>query len=303
MPTFNNYSSMIFVTIAFIIQICLVMYFAYVTDLRKNWPKYRCNPSYWIFSEDMSKDFSHCTQSTHLNTMGFTLQPMTYILSAMSDMGGQVSSDVNNMRKSSSHVRSSAASTMSGVYSVFMGLVINMQKMTISMQDMVAKLTGVMVTLLYLLDGSNKTMASTWKGPTGQMVRSLSCFHPKTRINLFSGKKVYMKNLCPGDILHDGARVHAVLRVNPTEDMYKIRGPNNKTIYVTGSHYIWCDIRQKYIMVRDHLDSRTQMEKNSKYYSCLITSSGKINIGGYTFLDWEDDNVFSLKQLLSNIHF
>lgn len=42
-----------------------------------------------------------------------------------------------------------------------------------------------MITLLYILDGSTKTTQSMWKGPPGQMVRSLGkCFHPHTKIKL-----------------------------------------------------------------------------------------------------------------------
>mgnify|MGYP000055628571 CR=1 FL=1 len=74
--------------------------------------------------------------------------------------------------------------------------------MIISIRDMVGKLIGIVTTILYVLDGSIKTMESAWAGPPGQMVQAIgSCFHPGTSITLANGKHYTMENLPLGDYL------------------------------------------------------------------------------------------------------
>ena len=59
-----------------------------------------------------------------------------------------------------------------------------------------------MVSLLFIMDGSIKTMNSTWNGPPGQLVRALGkCFHPYTNIKLENGIIKHMKDVNLGDIL------------------------------------------------------------------------------------------------------
>jgi hypothetical protein len=66
---------------------------------------------------------------------------------------------------------------------------------------MVGKMIGIVVTILYVLDGSIKTMNSTWAGPSGQLVRAMgSCFHPETKVKLKSGEIFFMKDLPFSDV-------------------------------------------------------------------------------------------------------
>ena len=71
------------------------------------------------------------------------------------------------------------------------------QKIIIGIKDVIGKVIGIMVTLMYVLDGRIKTMQSSWNGPPGQMVRALggSCFHPDTLILLKNGKVKTMENI------------------------------------------------------------------------------------------------------------
>ena len=65
-----------------------------------------------------------------------------------------------------------------------------------------------MISLMYVMDGSIKTMNSTWNGPPGQMVRALGkCFHPDTRIKLRNGIIKQIRTIDLGDILEDGSIV------------------------------------------------------------------------------------------------
>ena len=53
MPTMNNYLNLIYVNLGFIAQITVMMYFKSALEIKENWPIYRCNPPYWVFSEKL----------------------------------------------------------------------------------------------------------------------------------------------------------------------------------------------------------------------------------------------------------
>ena len=283
MPTFKNYMNLLFINIIFAIQIGIIIYFTSLTHIKKNWPMYRCNPPYWVFSDNISEDFTHCVQTSQMNTMGVSMQPLTYLMSSIASLGTGIESDINSMRQSSGSTRNFASSILQNIYLVFMGIVINMNKMTINMKDMVSKLTGIITVLLYILDGSNKTVMSTWAGPTGQMVRSLSCFHPNTIVCGDKDDKLKMKNIKPGYKLSDGSTVLAVLKILPQEPLYKLGN-----VRVAGSHYVWDSANNKFIEVKNHKKSVLIVGDTPKYYSCLITDTGKIAIKNHVFSDWED---------------
>jgi hypothetical protein len=54
-----------------------------------------------------------------------------------------------------------------------MNTLIEFQKITMGIKDLMGKTVGIITTLLYVVDGSMKTMQSGWNGPPGQLVRSI----------------------------------------------------------------------------------------------------------------------------------
>jgi len=293
MPSVNNYLNLLYVNLAFISQIAIMIYFRSALDIKENWPKYRCNPPYWIFSENISEDFTYCVQNTQLNMMGFLTQPLNYMIDALVSIGNGFGQNINNIRQVISNVRGFISNIVENIFGVFLNLIIQFQKMIISIKDMIGKMLGVVVTILYILDGSIKTMNSAWGGPPGQMVRKIgkigSCFHPETILTLKNGDKYAMKDIPIGSVLSDNSIVFSVMNIYNIDDepLYKIID-NEQIIYVTGKHYI-LDKNNKWIQVKYYENAELQHLVQTQNFSCLITTTGKIPIGNYTFWDWEDD--------------
>ena len=297
MPTLKNYFDFILINLAFTIQIFALIYFRAALDVKKNWALYRCNPPYWVFSENISDDFTYCVQNTQINTMGYILQPITYLISNLTSFTGDLSTSLNDIRKMLSGIRGFTGNIIENIFGVFLNLIIEFRKMAFSIKDMVGKLIGVVATILYVLDGSIKTMNSTWNGPPGQMVKAIgSCFHPETKIRVKSGDIYSMKDLPLGVELEDGSKVFSVLKVdNPDKlPLYKINnGVNNEPIYVTGDHFILDPASKKFIQVKDYKDAKLLLktEMYSNWFSCIITTNRRIKINKHIFWDWEDDEL------------
>ena len=292
----SNYMKLVYVNLGFIAQIAVMMYFKSIIDIKENWPIYRCNPSYWIFSDDISTDFAYCVQNSQVNIMGYLLQPITYLISSLGESGGELSSNIDGIRKMLSTIRNFTSSIVENIFGVFLNIITEFQRMVISIKDMVGKLIGVVVTIMYVLDGSIKTMTSAWAGPTGQLVRAIgSCFHPDTLVRLRNGDTYKMKDLPLGAVLEDGGQVFSVMKINNFDQatrLYKIDGGVDECpIYATAEHYVLNKNTNKFVQVKHHPDASIEPDVNSGYFSCLITTSKHIPIGSRMFWDWDDDEI------------
>jgi hypothetical protein len=298
MPTGQHWAYFLYVNLAFFIYILAIFYFNQVAEIKANWANYRCNPLYMPLADDVNENFVYCIQSMQTNFMGYLLQPITFLTGTLSTTMGNFMEETNAIRAMFFKIRTFFSSIIQSVFGVFLNLVIEFQRITISMRDLVGKTIGIMVTLMYTLDGSIKTMNSTWKGPPGQMVRALGkCFHPNNLVKLQNGSEVKMKDLVLGDILSDGSIVEATMQILNVDNelFYEIithsksdHADSREThIYVTGSHLVYDKDKTEFVKVSDYKNA-TKTNITSREFVCLITNTHTISFEGETFWDWED---------------
>jgi len=292
MPSGKNWVNFLYVNLAFAIYIAGVFYYSQIAEIKANWPLYRCNPMYMFLADDIEQNFTYCIQTMQTSFMGTLLAPLTYITGTLGTQLGGFMNDIQNIRAMFNKIRTFFSSIIESVFGVFLNLIIEFQRITIGIKDLIGKTIGIMVSLMYVMDGSIKTMNSTWNGPPGQLVRALGkCFHPFTKLKLKNGNIKCMKDVDLGDILEDGSVIESVLKIdnkkNPI-DFYEIPGGvNGENILVTGSHLVFDRTINDFIKVEDY---RIARKTNITYdwFSCLITNTHKIPIGKELFWDWED---------------
>jgi hypothetical protein len=293
MPSGKNWMNYLYINLAFGIYIAGVFYYSQMAEIKANWPLYRCNPMYMPLADNIEQNFTYCVQNMQTGLMGYLLQPLTYVTSSMSSTLGGFSGQINSVRGMFDKVRTFITSTIQSVFGVFLNLVIEFQKITISINDLIGKIIGTMVSLMYILSGSITTMNSTWNGPPGQMIRALGkCFHPETSVKLKNGTIKAMKDIDLGDILENGSIVESVMKIDNKQNpipLYVIKGEgvNKEDIYVTGSHLVLNNDTKQFIKTEDYFNAKLS-DKKTEWFSCLITSDHKIQIGNEVFWDWED---------------
>ena len=248
---------------------------------------------YMPLADNMEENFVYCVQSMQTNFMGYLLQPLTFITSSLGGILGGFVGEINNIRAMFNKIRTFMSDTIQSIFGVFLNLVIEFQRITMGIKDLIGKTIGIMVSLMYIMDGSIKTMNSTWNGPPGQLVRTLGkCFHPSTNVQLQNGNIKAMKDIDLGDILEDGAIVESVMKIDNKRDcapLYIIRngGVRSADIYVTGSHLVYDDTIKNFIKVENYAGAEIAILETD-WFSCLITSNHRIKIGQHLFWDWED---------------
>lgn len=293
MPTGQNWMNYIFINLAFMTYMIGIVYMSSIQEIRKNWVLYRCNPMYMPLSENIQGDFTHCVQNIQLMSMGALLQPLTSITGSLTNVVSGFTEDLNNVRTMISTLRNNIGGIFGAILGVFANIVLEFQKITIAIKDMMGRNIGVMTVFMNIMNGSFKTIGSMWNGPTGGLVRSLGkCFHPETLVRLKTNQIVFMKDLNLGDVLESGSIVESTMRINNLtnpEQLYLLKGAgvNGEDIYVTGSHLIYNKTDQKFIPVSKSSNAEIT-DKQTDWFSCLITSDHKIQIGTEVFWDWED---------------
>jgi hypothetical protein len=292
MPSGKNWLNFLYVNLAFGVYIAGIFYFNMINVVEANWAAYRCNPIYMPLADDIESNFVYCIQNSMSSFMGYILEPITYLTSSMGDMFSGFVGELNMVRAMFHKMRTFFSSIIQSVFGIFLNLIIEFQKIIIGIKDLIGKSIGILVTFMYTLDGSIKTMQSAWNGPTGQLVRAL-CFHPNTNLKLKDGSTKMMKDLNLGDVLENDSIVRIILKLDnyTNEPFYKIpnSGIDKEDIYVTGSHYIYDNESKKFIMVKDYKNAIKSLSSSPILYS-LVTSDHKIKINKELFWDWEDDS-------------
>ena len=297
MPSITQWMKFIYLNIGFACYIIIIYYFISIKEIKDNWPTYRCNPLYMPLSDDISKDFTYCVQNMQTNYMGNILQPINYNTTSLTNLAENFTEEINSIRKMFSQTRTFMGDIVENVFGVLLNMTIEYQKIFISLKDVMGKTIGIMTTLLFVLDGSFKSIQSLWNGPNGEIIKSVGhCFHPNTKIKLLNGNFVNIHQIELGDILENGSKVTSTMKLikNNTDVFYEIYDPKYKQkIYVTGTHMV--RYNTNFIEVNKHPHAVITNNVKCDYLSCLITHDHIIQIGSRIFWDYEDREIRSYK--------
>jgi hypothetical protein len=166
-----------------IILIFIGMYFYNILaigikNIEDDWPDYRCNPMIMpfagMFGHDTMTNFTYCIQTMQMDYMSTLLMPVNYLFSVLSESTSGLMESIQFIRDFINVLRNFITSIIESIFGVFLNILTQFQVILIKMKDMVAKTIGVVVSMLYILQGSIMTMEAGWKGPPGQMVRFMS---------------------------------------------------------------------------------------------------------------------------------
>ena len=149
-------------------------------EIEDNWPVYRCNPSVMpfagTFGHDVGDNFTYCIQNMQTDYMGVLLQPVNYTMSLITNISGELTDDINNIRAFLNNIRTFVTSIVQSIFGVFLNILIQFQTIIIKTKDLIGKVIGIIVTMIYLIQGSLNTMNSAWAGPMGGLVRAIGSF-------------------------------------------------------------------------------------------------------------------------------
>jgi hypothetical protein len=291
----------------FIVLYLVNLFIVSVQRIKDNWPLYRCSPTVMpfasLFGHDTQTNFAFCIQTMQKAFMEPILKPLNFNIDVLGNITGGLGSNILDIRSFLNVFRINISTIFGNLFGSVYNVMIEIQRTFLNVKDMLGKMVGIMVTLIYILQGSIMAMQSSWDGPMGGLVRAL-CFHPETQVTLQNGETLSMKDIPLNSILKNGTRVCAVMEISNLDEkgeyiekMYKVRRrtensnvkQENADILVSGSHLVFDPNARVFVHVKD-LPLSELTEINCPKLSCLITSDHTIPIGEWIFHDWEDSN-------------
>ena len=145
---------------AFILAIFTILFSASVITnaikrLKTNWAKYRCNPMMMPFAgyagHDPIENFTKCISHIQGGMMGFFLQPVYFILNTITNIGGSLTSQLQEGRVFANEFRHTIGDLVKKMADVGGGMVINFQEILIKIKDTFNKLISIILTMLYFM--------------------------------------------------------------------------------------------------------------------------------------------------------
>lgn len=253
-----------------------------VSNLKKNWAQYRCNPIYMplagMVGDNVMSNFTKCTMSGFQTYTGFIMDPILAEFGVVNSTLEEVSDTMGSMRSMMSGVRGGFLGIIGSVFGKIQNVMGQTQYLIIRMRTLMSRVVGIMYSFVYIFYGGMQSGESLANGPVGRTM-SVLCFDENTKIQTFDGLKP-MKEIKIGD------RLQANLAL--VTSVYKIDGEGVQMyslsdILVSGSHKV--KHKGKFIRVDKH-PSAKKVKTPSERLVCLNTSNHRISIKNYEFLDF-----------------
>ena len=177
-----------------IIVIFAILFFSSIItnglqDIKDNWPKYRCSPTYMPFASylgyDTMENFSYCVGNIQKDLMGFFLSPIQWVLGSLGSVLSNLLDSFQMIRVVIDKLKDSFGFIIGDVYGMFVNIIMQFQKLLIKTKDTAMKLIGIVTTFIYMIEGGSLTGQSINKGPIGETLRTI-CFSFSSLSSVFS---------------------------------------------------------------------------------------------------------------------
>jgi hypothetical protein len=267
-----------------------------VAHVKKNWVQYRCNPVYMpmagMVGDDVVSNFTKCTMKGFHDYAGFVMDPIMSEFSTVSDTIGEIGSTMSSMRSMMSSVRGGFLGVVGSVFGKIQNVMSQTQYIVIRMRTLMSRVVAIMFSFVYIFYGGMQSGQSLVNGPVGKTMNFL-CFDENTQVQTARGKMA-MKDVTLDDILmENAAKVTSIYRLDGTGiQMYKV-----KDILVTGSHKL--AYKGRFIRVDKH-PLAEKVDTECKNLVCLNTTTHRIRIDGFDFLDFVESNHINILRFKSN---
>jgi len=274
------------VTIVVVAIIGFIIYFSdSIEEVKKNWAKYRCQPSIMpfaaLYGHDTGENFQYCMGNIFQGNAMEIAGPFVGILGSITQTVGSTMNATNSLRQS--------VATMGGginvIFQDFTDRIKNfffqLRLSAIRMKNLLTRMYTILFSIMYM-GLSGMTAASNFGNTVLFSFLDAFCFPPETEIDVKGKGKISLYKVKLGDILADGSRVTAKFHfAGQGQQMVLL----NK-IQVSTNHYVL--FQGKWIKAVEHPDAIPMGPYERNSLICLNTDTHRIPIGSYTFRDYDE---------------
>jgi hypothetical protein len=263
------------------------------SEISRNWPKHRCEPTVMAFASfyghDTTENFQFCLKNIMNNEASGILSPIFQIL-------GTFLSTLSNLMNVANSVRLEFATFMGGINTIFQNFTDRISQLTFKIQSTAVRMKMLMgrlyATFYSLMFMSMSGIRALQNFTDTELFKFLDtfCFDPDTLVSVKGRGLVPVKNVKIGDVFtQTGGRVTSTFLFEadgqPMVDMGK-----NK-IRVSTNHYVHLEDTPVVMKSKDHPDAIKAPDWSggtSKPLVCFNTSDHIIPVAGYRFVDYDE---------------
>jgi hypothetical protein len=267
----------------------LLLGVADTSEVSKNWPKYRCNPSVMPFASfyghDTTENLNFCLTGMMNSEMSGALSPVFKILATFLGTITTLVAVANSMRLE-------MATFMGGINTIFQNftdrfvqLSSNIRTSAQRIRMLMGRVYGSFFAMIFM---SMSALRATQNFGNTFLFKFLDtfCFDPDTPVNIMGKGLIPVKDVRTGDVFSTGSKVTATFSfVADGQPMVKLPGE----IVVSTNHYVrW---NGKWIRSDEHPEAKQNgpwSGGSERPLICFNTNDHKIPVGEFEFLDYDE---------------
>jgi hypothetical protein len=267
----------------------LLLGVADTSEVSKNWPKYRCNPSVMPFASfyghDTTENLNFCLTGMMNSEMSGALSPVFKILATFLGTITTLVAVANSMRLE-------MATFMGGINTIFQNftdrfvqLSSNIRTSAQRIRMLMGRVYGSFFAMIFM---SMSALRATQNFGNTFLFKFLDtfCFDPDTKVNIMGKGVIPVKDVRSGDVFSTGSKVTATFSfLADGQPMVKLPGE----IVVSTNHYLrW---NGKWIRSDEHPEAKQSgpwAGGSERPLICFNTNDHKIPVGEFEFLDYDE---------------
>ena len=307
---FNYKTSFTWNLIKFIIITIIAIVIAFFTlsggglaDIVKNWAKYRCNPIIMpfasLFGQNASENFNFCMKTVFQGSAGSVLGPFYSIMSNFMSIIKVISNVANSLRYLIANLLHGAERFIGNFRDRFQAILFQIRYSFIRIRQLMGRVFATFQAVTYM--GISGLRAADNLAHNGLIEFLMEfCFDPNTLVQKADGTIVPLHKIRIGDSLTAGK--DGICPV--VTSIFEFDGSSTPTVLigdviVSASHYVLYKPLDKWIKASEHPDSNQILSLPK--LMCLNTSTHTVEIGNYTFSDYDESSTPEINKTTQQI--
>jgi hypothetical protein len=259
------------------------------SEVSKNWPKYRCNPSVMPFASfyghDTTENFNFCLTGMLNSEMTGALSPVFKILATF--LG-----TITTLVAVANSIRLEMATFMGGINTIFQNFTdrfvqvsSNIRTSAQRIKMLMGRIYGTFFAMIFM---SMSAMTALTNFGDTFLFKFLDtfCFDPDTIVHVMGRGEIPVKDVRIGDVFLNGSKVTATFSfLADGQPMVELSDGTK----VSTNHYV--RYQSKWIRADEHPDAKPIAVWNGgseRPLICFNTNDHQIPVGDYVFLDYDE---------------
>jgi hypothetical protein len=271
----------------------LLLGVADTSEVSKNWPKYRCNPSVMPFASFYGHD---TTENLNFCLTGMLNSEMTGALSPVFKILATFLGTITTLVAVANSIRLEMATFMGGINTIFQNFTdrfvqvsSNIRTSTQRMKMLMGRIYGTFFAMIFM---SMSAMTALTNFGDTFLFKFLDtfCFDPDTTVNVVGKGSIPVKEVRTGDIFTNGSKVTATFSfLADGQPMVELCRGCEKGIKVSTNHYV--RYQDTWVRADEHPEAIPIGSWNGgseRPLICFNTNDHRIPVANYTFLDYDE---------------